>query len=265
MRGEPAPAPPEAAAAAEADEDEEDEHHYTRNVFLAGATLGHRRRDRRRRRRSRRSASRSLPAFVGPGVRGRRPRAARQLPRGPVDGHEVQLRGRPARGRRHAAPPTSATTARCRTASRASRSSRTAASTSAARCSRPGSPRSTEEVETEGGAIELGTTDAVRLRAARATAAPTTSRATASPGPPVRALDRYEYSIVDGNLVARPALQRRRRSTGDGRRRRDDRLQAPGPGHARRRPRAVLLPVHPVDGEATLKEAAAGQTRPATS
>ena len=29
-------------------------------------------------------------------------------------------------------------------------------------------------------------------------------------GPPVRALDRYEYSIIDGNLVLGAALQRRR-------------------------------------------------------
>ena len=37
--------------------------------------------------------------------------------------------------------------------------------------------------------------------AARATAAPTTPRATATAGPPVRSLDRYAFSIVNGNLV----------------------------------------------------------------
>ena len=53
--------------------------------------------------------------------------------------------------------------------------------------------------------------------AARATAASTTPRATAPPGPPVRALDRYEFSISNGHLVLGKRVQRRagRRHAGE--------------------------------------------------
>ena len=92
------------------------------------------------------------------------------------------------------------TTARCRTASRASRSSPTAVSTSAAPCSRPGSARSSKRS---------------RSRAARSSVGEPEPSGFACPchggaydlegnrvaGPPVRALDRYEYSIVNGNLT----------------------------------------------------------------
>ena len=98
MRGEPAPEPPEAAAAAEADAEAGRAPLHAQRL-PRGRDAGHRRRDRRRRH----APGHRLRGH--PGVR----RAGSEdvnlgplsrLPGGPVDGHEVQLRGRPAGGRR---------------------------------------------------------------------------------------------------------------------------------------------------------------------
>ena len=121
-------------------------------------------------------------------------------------------RGRRARAMSRAAPPTSATTAEMRTASRASRSSPAAASISAVPCSRTGPTRRA------GRGRGQGRQDQARPESQPAGfgcpchggAYDTEGNRTA--GPPVRSLDRYEFSIIDGNLVARPALSASARS-----------------------------------------------------
>ena len=104
----------------------------------------------------------------------------------------------PSRARSRAAPRSSATTAAPTTASRASPPSSAAASTSAARCSRTG--RSTRRRRRRSTASSSAPCSRP-ASAARATAASTTPRATGRAGPPVRSLDRFEFSILDGNLV----------------------------------------------------------------
>ena len=86
----------------------------------------------------------------------------------------------------------------------ASRSSRTGAPTSAARCSRRAARDKTKEVKTENGAGDAHPR-ASRWRgsAAHVTAAPYDKEGNRVGGPPVRALDRYEFAIQDGNLMLR--------------------------------------------------------------
>ena len=82
--------------------------------------------------------------------------------------------------------------------SRASRSSSAAVSTLAARCSRTG--RSTRRRRRRSTASSSRPCWR-RASAVRATAASTTPKGNRSAGPPVRSLDRFEFSIENGNLV----------------------------------------------------------------
>ena len=127
----------------------------------------------------------------------RRPRPDLELSRGPVRdrhvpgepgagrglaAHRVHPQQRPHRRRRaelhHDLQPLRHTSAApsSRTGRSTRRRRRTSTASSSGRCSR-------------------------RASAAPATAASTTRRATGCAGPPVRSLDRYEFSIKDGNLV----------------------------------------------------------------
>ena len=85
--------------------------------------------------------------------------------------------------------------------SRASRSSPTAASTSAAPCRRTARRRPSASARTSPAGGRSRTRRCYRpASAAPATAASTTPRATAPPGRPVRALDRWAYKVADGRL-----------------------------------------------------------------
>ena len=143
-------------------------------------------------------------------------------------------------GRKASSPgarPSSATTGSS-ASSRASRSSPTTARTSAARCSRTASRRRSRPALGQGRDGDPG--QAVRASAARATAASTTPRATGRPGRPVRALDRYSFSIATGHLfVGKPFSVSR--STGPAPRE-DPRHDARVPGRARHRARVLALP-----------------------
>ena len=63
-------------------------------------------------------------------------------------------------------------------------------------------------------------------------------------GPPVRALDRYEYSIINGNLVARQAVQRRPRH-GTGANAKIEAYQLTGPGQHVDGVESWLYPIQP--------------------
>ena len=137
VRGEPA-----AAAARAASAEEEAEERRGRGALSAQRLpRGRDARDRRRDRRDRHAPRARLHGPAGlrrPGVRGGRPRAARELPRGPVDDHEVPARSTDEPDdvvAAHRLHPQQRPEGR---RSRASRSSRTAASTSAAPSSRRG-------------------------------------------------------------------------------------------------------------------------------
>ena len=93
---------------------------------------------------------------------------------------------------------------------RASRSSRTAASTSAARRSRTGPPGEPQRDRDDAGTVDADTDAAVPSFGCPCHGGAYDVEGNRIAGPPVRALDRYEFSIIDGNLVLGQPLQRRR-------------------------------------------------------
>ncbi len=203
LRAEPAPEPPAAAEAAaveeeDEDEDEESEHHYTRNVFLAGATLGI-------------GAAIGavatlpaigfavIPAFVGQG--------SEDVNLGPLaDYPENQWMVATFNSKADQPADVVSRTAYIRNNGEMG-DGQPSVTILSNRCVHLGCPvqptgltQEQQEVEVEGGKIK------------RAESAPSgfacpchggayDLEGNRVAGPPVRALDRYEYSIVDGNLT----------------------------------------------------------------
>lgn len=199
MRGEPAPEPPAAAAAAvEAEEYEEDEHHYTRNVFLAGATLGI-------------GAAIGavatlpaigfavIPAFVGQG--------SEDVNLGPLSGYpEGQWMVTTFNSEADQPEDVVSRTAYIRNNGQMS-DGQPSVTILSNRCVHLGCPvqptglsAEQEEVEVDGGKIKLGMTEPSGF-ACPCHGGAYDLEGNRVAGPPVRALDRYEYSIVDGNLT----------------------------------------------------------------
>ena len=157
-----------------------------------------RRADRRHRHRSRSSASRSRPAFVGQGYD--------EVDLGPLDnfpenGWVVATFNseKDPRATSRGAPPSSATTA-SRTACRASRSSRTAASHLGCPVQPNGPSDDPKTIETESGTVTLKPSQPSGF-ACPCHGGAYDNEGNRTAGPPVRALDRYKFSIVDGHLV----------------------------------------------------------------
>ncbi len=201
MRAEPAPEPPAAAAKAEVveeDDDEEPEHHYTRNVFLAGATLGI-------------GAAIGavatlpaigfavIPAFVGQG--------SEDVNLGPLSGYpEGQWMVTTFNSKAEEPEDVVSRTAYIRNNGQMS-DGQPSVTILSNRCVHLGCPvqptglsAEQKEVEVDGGKIKLGTTEPSGF-ACPCHGGAYDLEGNRVAGPPVRALDRYEYSIIDGNLT----------------------------------------------------------------
>ena len=114
---------------------------------------------------------------------------------------------------------------------------------------RPASTTRTREGRQRTSVTLIPTLPAAPASAARATAASTTPRATAPPGPPVRALDRYEFSIVNGHLCSAAAsASTRSRARARTRGSRSTRCR-PGPARRRARVAGSTRSSHRTDGE----------------
>ncbi len=198
MRAEPAPEPPAAAEPEAVEDEEEPEHHYTRNVFLVGATLGI-------------GAAIGavatlpaigfavIPAFVGQG--------SEDVNLGPLDGYpEGQWMVATFNSKADEPADIVSRTAYIRNNGQMS-DGQPSVTILSNRCVHLGCPvqptgltGEQQEVEVDGGKIKRAET------APSGFACPCHGGAydlegNRVAGPPVRALDRYEYSIIDGNLT----------------------------------------------------------------